>query len=150
MCLMNFIKSRIKPNLTLKLATQFAMQTTSWWSKLGPELGKSSHLRVCLERHVNCPHIKNWPIFSFVYLSSSSGVIFHWTLQLCTMPVNWSTGYLTTFPSTWFQNKLAGSSCRRRVCFQNTPEFSVPSTQPPPVTTHQILKGSENRPFSYT
>jgi hypothetical protein len=142
MCLMNVIKSRIAPNLTLKLATRFAMKTNLRWSKLGPKLDKSSHLRVRLERHVNYPpHMKNRPIFFLCIFR----LLFR-TLQLCKMPVNRSTGYLTTLWDTCFQNKLAGSSCRRRVCFQNTPEFSVPSTQPPPWRHIKFWKGLKTDP----
>ncbi len=36
--------------------------------------------------------MKNQPVFSFVYLGDSSGIILCWTLRPCKMPVNLSTG----------------------------------------------------------
>jgi hypothetical protein len=63
MQLMNVVKPGVKPNPTLKIATQFTMGVALQWFRFGPWLGESSHLKVCLEGHVTLLHFKDVKIF---------------------------------------------------------------------------------------
>jgi hypothetical protein len=46
------VKLRVEPNPTLRLVTQPVTRVAPWWSRLGPQLGESPHLKVHVEGHV--------------------------------------------------------------------------------------------------
>jgi hypothetical protein len=49
---MSVVKLRVELSPTLRFTNQSVMWATLKWFNLGPQLGKSHHLKVCLEEHV--------------------------------------------------------------------------------------------------
>lgn len=51
------LKLRVEPNFTFRLVTQFPKKSNLRWSRLESWVGKPSHLRIHLEKHVTLFHV---------------------------------------------------------------------------------------------
>jgi hypothetical protein len=94
--------------------------------------------------------IKNQPIFPFVYLGGSSGIILCSTLGPCKTSVKWSTGSYN-FVRYRFSKRIRVFFMQEKGLLSNSPRMqSTFHSASGLVTTPQILKVSDKRPFSCT